>query len=231
MSIDKDSIVSKFLNLPDKSQGVLSVVGVNGVHSITNGALWGFVSKGDLREFPSIKLAMRDSDIARYWGYTLEGDGSKGYIVEINPESYYAILYELYNGDVDDLSLGEFTTRARELREKSFRQFYNRLDSFYSREYANGVRELRLGIYSSNASNKATALDGSIIDSYQVDLETLVSALWTFTENTSILTVFRFTEGGEIYEPQAGVPEVMSKLGSVRLCKNNNALEVIIYFS
>lgn len=231
MAVDKDSIVSKFLSLPEKSQGLLSIVGVNGVHSIANGALWGFVSKSDLREAPSIKLAMRDSSMSRYWGYNLEEDGSKGYVVEINPESYYNVLYELYNGEVDDLSLEEFGSRAESLRVKSFRQFYSRLDSFYNRDYANGVRELRLGIYSSNASNKATTVSGQVIDSYQIDLETLVGALKTFTENTSIMVAYRFTEGGEIFDPQVGVPEVMSKLGSVRLCKNKNALEVIIYFS
>lgn len=213
---------NKFDGLSAVEQVVLSIPMVRG-NKLENGVLWSLVpNKLALSTAPlegvgsSFKevLASSQGVYVRYWGA-----GGEFTLVEVAPKNFFNTLAK-----VDGKKSATALQNYMEAHEKAIERFTKYVERVAIKGIQSGQRVYRLGLFSVNSEVKATAVDGSLVDAYQLNFEDASNVLHSTLAKHGYTANLRITPNVVV---KAGVQMKSGyQLSGLELSRNENAVIV-----
>lgn len=214
LSQEQLAFIQKIGRLDPVTRGCFLALTSRGQH-VDNGALWSTVSTQDIKGDADITEAIKSKTAVQYWGIPT------GMIVSVNPSVFFQGFTK-----VDQDLAHHYNKLYNEARQKAVDLFKKRLNRFFKSEVKNGKGQLRVGIFSVNASPKATAQDGAKIDAYQLDFSGMSTILQSVAQSYGVRATVQVAP--QVFFPAGQFLSPSTNIAKAQMCKDENALEVSI---
>lgn len=217
MSAEEREFLQKMMKLDVVTRGCLSALTQREPH-VENGALWAAVRTEEIKADAEIEQAVKTESAVQYWGIPT------GLLVSVNPSIFFGGMAKV------DAELAEhYKVEYEKGRENAITNLQKRLTRFFKRDLAEGKNVLRVGIFSVNASPKATAQDGEKIDAFQLDFAGFSTILQAIATEFRCQAIIHVTP--KIYFPAGQYLSPRSNIEGASMCRENRALEVRVSVS